>query len=172
MAVPPDARLALARRVAAGLVLGLVASPLACDGDEGRCGPTSAVVARVVDGDTVELDSGERVRYLMIDTPETTGGKNDCYGAEAVAFNRQAVEGQRISLGYDEVCEDDFGRLLAYVSVGDREINTVMVERGYACVLQIPPNGEARKDEFDDLEYAARTGMVGVWGACDEVTCD
>jgi micrococcal nuclease len=143
----------------------------ACDGDE-RCGPRTATVARVIDGDTVELTSGERVRYLMIDTPETTGGKNDCFGAEAVAFNRQAVEGREVSLAYDEVCEDDFGRLLAYVSVGDREINALMVERGYACVLQIPPNGAGRADEFDDLEYAAKTGMAGLWGACDEVTCD
>lgn len=157
---------------AAGLLLGAGLGHLGCDANDGRCGPSSAVVARVIDGDTVELDSGERVRYLMIDTPETTGGKNDCFGAEAVSFNRQAVEGQRISLEYDQVCEDDYGRLLAYVSVGDREINSVMVERGYACVLRIPPNGEARADEFDDLEYAARTSLVGVWGACEEVTCD
>jgi len=143
----------------------------ACDGGE-RCGPSTATVARVIDGDTVELTSGERVRYLMIDTPETTGGKNDCFGAEAVAFNRQAVEGREVSLTYDEVCEDDYGRLLAYVSVGDREINALMVERGYACVLQIPPNGADRADEFDDLEYAAKNGMAGLWGACEEVTCD
>jgi micrococcal nuclease len=143
----------------------------ACDGDE-RCGPSTATVARVIDGDTVELTSGERVRYLMIDTPETTGGKNDCFGAEAVAFNRQAVEGREVSLAYDEVCEDDYGRLLAYVTVGGRELNALMVERGYACVLQIAPNGADRADEFDDLEYAAKTGMAGLWGACDEVTCD
>lgn len=62
--------------------------------------------------------------------------------------------------------------MLAYVSVGDREINALMVERGYACVLQIPPNGADRADEFDDLEYAAKNGMAGLWGACEEVTCD
>ncbi len=143
----------------------------ACGGDE-RCGPSSGTVVRTIDGDTVELASGERVRYLMIDTPETTGGKNDCFGAEASDFNRDAVEGREITLSYDEVCEDDYGRLLAYVSVGGREMNALMVERGYACVLQIPPNGEGRADEFDDLEYTARTNMIGVWGACEEVTCD
>lgn len=148
-----------------------LASAWACDGNE-RCGPSSATVVRTIDGDTAELASGERVRYLMIDTPETTGGKNDCFGAEAAVFNREAVEGRLVTLEYDEVCEDDYGRLLAYVSVGDREINALMVERGYACVLQIPPNGADRAEEFDDLEYAAKSGMVGLWGACEEVTCD
>lgn len=143
----------------------------ACDGGE-RCGPGSSTVLRAIDGDTVELTTGERVRYLMIDTPESTNGKDDCFGTEASSFNRQAVEGREITLEYDEVCEDDYGRLLAYVSVGGREMNTLMVERGYACVLQIPPNGEARADEFDDLEYSAQQGMVGLWGACEEVTCD
>ncbi len=148
-----------------------LATAWACDGPE-RCGPAVATVARVIDGDTVELTTGERVRYLMIDTPETTGGKNDCYGAEAAAFNRQAVEGREIELVYDEVCEDRYGRLLAYVSVEGREINALMVERGYACVLRIPPNGATRADEFDDLEHAAQLTMAGLWGACEEISCD
>lgn len=159
-------RLHIGLAFAAGLV-----AAWACDAD-GRCGPRSGTVMRAIDGDTVELTSGERVRYLMVDTPESTNGKDDCFGAEAAEFNRQAVEGREISLVYDEVCEDDYGRLLAYVSVGDREINALLVERGYACVLQIPPNGADRSDEFDDLEYAAKSAMVGVWGACEEVTCD
>jgi micrococcal nuclease len=148
-----------------------IAAAWACDGGE-RCGPSSGVVARTIDGDTVELESGERVRYLMIDTPESTNGKDDCFGTEAAQFNRDAVEGREIDLEYDEVCEDDYDRLLAYVSIEGREINALMVERGYACVLQIPPNGEARADEFDDLEYAAKQNMIGLWGACEEVTCD
>ncbi len=159
-------------RHACALVLG-AALGFACAGaDEGRCGPGSAVVARAIDGDTVELETGERVRYLMIDTPEITNGKHDCYGAEARDFNAGLVEGREISLSYDVECEDDYGRLLAYVEIGDREVNALMVERGFACVLRIPPNGEQRADEFDDLEYEAKTGMVGLWGACEEVTCD
>lgn len=154
--------------LAGGVLLGL-----ACDdaGDD-RCGPSSAVVARAIDGDTVELDDGTRVRYLMIDTPEVTGGKSDCWGAEAREFNAQLVEGERISLDYDVECEDAYGRLLAYVRLGDRDVNALMVERGLACVLRIPPNGEDRAAEFEQLEATARAGMVGLWGACAEVTCD
>jgi micrococcal nuclease len=149
----------------------LVATAHGC-GAADRCGPTEAVVAEVIDGDTVELDSGERVRYLLVDTPETTFGKNDCFGAEASEFNRDLVLGKTITLEYDEVCEDDYDRLLAYIELDGRAINELMVERGYACVLHIPPNGESRIDEFRALELAARMGMVGMWGACEEIACD
>src|SRR5688572_27608272 len=104
-----------------------IAAAWACDGGE-RCGPRSGIVVRTIDGDTMELESGERVRYLMIDTPESTNGADDCFGAEAAQFNRDAVEGREVTLAYDEVCEDDYGRLLAYVAVDGREINALMVE--------------------------------------------
>jgi len=47
-----------------------------------------------------------------------------------------------------------------------------MVERGYACVLVIPPNGEEREAEFVGLERTAKNEERGMWGACQEVTCD
>ena len=136
------------------------------------CGPSVATVARIIDGDTVELDTGDNVRYLLIDTPESTGGADDCYGEEAKEFNRSLVEGQTVSLYYDVECEDMYGRLLAYVYVGDREVNRLMIERGYACVLHIPPNGEQYVDQYEDLEDDARDAGVGMWGACAVVTCD
>lgn len=146
---------------------------LACDPAAGSaCGPTEATVARVVDGDTVELTTGERVRYLLVDTPEITNGKNDCFGAEARDFNRNLVEGKTISLQYDVECEDRYGRLLAYVQLDGRDVNRLLVDRGYACVLHIPPNGEERSSEFQSAEAAAEAGLVGLWGACEEVTCD
>ena len=142
------------------------------DGDPNdRCGPRRALVTRVIDGDTVEIEGGERVRLLMVDTPETTGGATDCYGPEATQFTRSLLEGREVELRYDVECEDRYGRLLAYVFVDGREINILLVERGYACVLYIPPNGTDRRTEFETLEYLARTGGVGMWGACAEVTC-
>lgn len=165
----------------ATIALGALASLLVASCDPGseepcshRCGPCSATVERVVDGDTVELEGGQRVRYLMVDTPESTGGKDDCYGQEAKTYNEQLVLGQTVTLEYDEQCEDMYGRLLAYVSVQGQEVNTLLVERGYACVLHIPPNGEARKDEFESLEVQARAAERGMWNpdTCAEVTCD
>lgn len=137
-----------------------------------RCGPTHATVVRVVDGDTVELAGGEKVRYLMVDTPEITRGHDDCYGQEAAVYNASLVLDQEVELSYDEECEDRFDRLLAYVNIRGREVNRLLVERGYACVLYIPPNGEARYREFQELEATARAEARGVWGACEEVTCD
>ena len=141
------------------------------DGD-GRCGPSSAVVTRVVDGDTVELEDGTKLRYLMVDTPETTGGKNECYGQQAMDYNIQLVQGKTVTIAYDEECEDRFDRLLAWVSVQGREVNRLLVERGYACVLFIKPNGAAREAEFDALEAQAKAEGRGMWGACAEVACD
>jgi micrococcal nuclease len=144
-----------------------------CGGGGGSpCGPSSGVVDRTIDGDTIELESGETVRYLMIDTPESTGGATDCFGENAHVFNDDLVVGKEVTLEYDVECEDRFGRLLAYVSVGGVEVNTRLVERGYACVLHIPPNGDDRVDEFQALEDAAKADLRGMWGACKVVTCE
>jgi micrococcal nuclease len=134
------------------------------------CGPTEGVVSRVIDGDTIELATGERVRYLMVDTPENTT-EIECYGPEATEQNRLLVEGQAVTLEYDVECTDRFDRLLAYVSVGDREVNAVLLERGYACLLHIPPNGADRVDQYETLELRARSGNFGLWAACETIPC-
>jgi micrococcal nuclease len=152
----------------------LLAAGCASDPAGSECGPTSARVIAVTDGDTVTLDNGERLRYLLVDTNEITGGSNDCFGQEARQYNESLVLDETVSLAYGEACRDRFGRLLAYVSVGGREVNTLLVERGYACVLYIPPNGADRRDEMEALEDAARAERRGMWGFCAEgdIACD
>ena len=149
-----------------------IAIALAGCGGGSPCGPTEAVVARIIDGDTIELETGERIRYLMVNTPETTGGKNECYGSNAVTFNTDLVLGKTVQLDYDVECKDRFDRTLAYVSVGGQEVNTLMIERGYACLLHISPNGDDRADEFKDLETAAKQANRGLWGACSPIPCN
>jgi micrococcal nuclease len=146
-----------------------LASAAACTGD--RCGPGHAAVARVIDGDTIELDSGERVRYLLVDAPESTT-QVECYGPESKQFNHDLVAGKEIDLVYDSQCTDRYDRLLAYVSVGDREVNSLLVERGFACVLHIPPNGADRVDEFRTLQSVAQSDKRGLWGVCSENPCN
>jgi len=143
-----------------------------CGGDGDRCGPASATVPRIVDGDTVELEVKTKVRYLMLDTPESTGGADDCYGQESTGYNRDLVLDRKVKLKYDVECKDFYDRLLAYVEVDGQEVNTRMVEYGYACALHIPPNGEERRAEFQNLEAAAKAAGRGMWGACSVVTCD
>jgi micrococcal nuclease len=135
-------------------------------------GPETATVSRVVDGDTIELAGGEKVRYLMVNTPETTGGKNECYGTNAVQFNTDLTLNKEVELRYDAVREDQFGRTLAWVTVDGMEINRLIIERGFGCLLHIPPNGDDRAAEFEMLEQTARLSMRGLWGACDPIPCN
>ncbi len=153
------------------LALFILPSVSSCEPDE-RCGPSRDTVVRVIDGDTIELSGGQTVRLLMVDTPETTGGATDCYGQEAKQWLTTTLITQRIDLDYDVECEDRYGRLLAYVSLHGTQVNSRLVELGYACVLHIPPNGDQQEAQFEALELLARTQGRGMWGACEEVTCD
>jgi micrococcal nuclease len=157
-------------RVAVGAVLALAA----CDASAPpACGPERDVVARVIDGDTVQLASGAIVRYLLVDTPESVNGASDCFGHEAASFDRTLVEGREVTLSYDDAaCTDRYGRLLAYVAVDGREVNSLLVERGYACVLYLPPAGTARHEAFEALERRARAERRGLWGACEVASCE
>jgi micrococcal nuclease len=131
------------------------------------CGETEATVTRVIDGDTIELESGVRVRYLLVNAPETTNGHDDCYGQNAAQFNSDLVLNKTVHLSYDEQCTDQYGRSLAYVTVDGQEVNSLLVQRGYACVLYIPPDGASRADEFMALQLDAKNARRGLWNACD-----
>lgn len=141
----------------------LVLAGCAIGGEPGAtCGPTSATVDRVIDGDTIVLATGVHLRYVLVDTPEV----GTCYAAEATAFDRALVDGAALELAYDVECEDRYHRTLAYVTANGVDVNRELVARGYARVLHIPPNGNARAAEFSALEAAARREQVGLWGAC------
>jgi micrococcal nuclease len=132
------------------------------------CGDEAGVVDNVVDGDTVDLASGVRVRYLLIDTPEIAHSADEssaCYGDEAARLNGQLVLGRHVTLEYDEVCEDRYDRLLAHVYVGDRMINRELIARGCARLLVVPPN-QKYADEFAQLEADAKGSRIGLWGDC------
>lgn len=145
-----------------------VAALLAAAGCGGSpCGATEAKVTRVVDGDTVELDDGRKIRYLLVDTPESTGGATDCFGTNAKDFNTDLVMGKTVSLVYDIDCTDRFDRTLAYIYVDGTEVNTLIIERGYGCVLHISPNGDDRAAEFEALQLAAERANRGLWGSCN-----
>ncbi len=146
---------------------------VACGGDPGPasppCGPTRALVTRPVDGDTIEIEGGDKVRYLLVDTPEMPDA---CYAKEAADFNASQVGGREVTLTYDEAaCRDRYGRLLAYVFVDGREVNRLLVEQGYACVYALPPAGESREAEFRAWQDQAVQARRGLWGVCTEVPC-
>ncbi|HEX7279280.1 MAG TPA: thermonuclease family protein [Solirubrobacterales bacterium] len=130
----------------------------------------SSYVARVVDGDTVEVELDgeiEDVRYIGVDTPETVKPEEpvECFGPQASSFNHRLVEFRRERLVFDRERRDQYGRLLAYVYLGDRFVNAELVRRGLARTLTIPPN-DRFAERLKRLEIAAARSGRGLWGAC------
>ncbi len=124
-------------------------------------------LAEVVDGDTVSvrLDGGglERVRLIGIDTPE----RGECYAGRATGAARALAGGRRVELAGDETQDtrDRYGRLLAYVYVGERFINAELVRGGFATTLEIAPN-DSFAGLFDRLQQEAGNAGNGLWSAC------
>ncbi|MCP4087797.1 MAG: thermonuclease [Actinomycetia bacterium] len=133
----------------------------------------TAVVDRVVDGDTLVLVLGgepERVRLIGIDTPESVAETrpNQCFGVEAsLRMSELLPEGTEVWITRDVEARDQYGRLLAYVhrTSDDLFVNLAMVEEGYAGVFTFPPN-VTYADLFVEAAARAREADLGLWGAC------
>jgi micrococcal nuclease len=132
-------------------------------------GPVAARVLEVVDGDTIDVSLAaetEPVRYIGIDTPESNPDlPYECFGDEADGLNRELVGGREVRLEFDDERRDQYGRLLAYVYVGDLFVNAEIVRRGYARTLTIEPNTD-HADLFARLQQGAGNAGRGLWGAC------
>lgn len=86
-------------------------------------------VTRVIDGDTIELENGQKVRFLGIDTPE----RGDCGYLSAKKNMQSLVLAKRITLVSDgKQNTDKYGRLLRYVDLGGRDIGFQQIKDGYA----------------------------------------
>jgi micrococcal nuclease len=124
-------------------------------------------VERVVDGDTIVLAGGERVRYIGIDTPESVkpGTPVQCFAKAASHENARLVAGRKVRLRFDAERRDRYGRLLAYVYRDRLFVNEELVRRGFATTLTIPPN-VAHADDFVRAAREARRAGRGLWRAC------
>lgn len=155
---------------AAGPLALLCVAVAGCDGtgepvpDAGPRGATQARVTKHTDGDTLWLSGIGKVRLIGVDTPEVYGGV-ECFGRRASAFVERTVPlgaGVRYRLGVDE--RDRYGRALAYVWLADgRFLNRLLVARGYAQPLTVPPNVEY-EDVFVRAARRAREAGRGLWG--------
>lgn len=126
-------------------------------------------VRQVIDGDTIELDNGESVRYIGIDTPETRKRQGDTwvYAGEPFAerakdFNRRLVEGKVARLESDVRKKDKYGRVLAYCFVEDVFVNARMLQEGLALLYTIPPNIKY-VDLLVKAQQEARENNRGLW---------
>lgn len=131
----------------------------------------TAVVARVIDGDTIELVDGRRVRYVGMDTPELTDKDasnwllRSCFAREAMEENRRLVDGKTVRLEKDISDTDRYGRLLRYVYIRDVFVNEALVRHGYAKVATFPPD-VAHAEELLAAEREARREERGLWSGC------
>jgi micrococcal nuclease len=127
----------------------------------------TGTVKRVIDGDTIELDDGRKVRYIGIDTPETVDPRKpvQCFGAEASKKNKELVEGKEIKMEKDITDTDRYGRLLRYVYLGDEMVNIKMVRDGFAYSYTYPPDVK-HQDQILSAQREAETGKAGLWTAC------
>jgi len=119
-----------------------------------------ALVTRVVDGDTIVVTVGagsERVRYIGVNAPELHHPRRgeEPGGREAAAVNRALVQGKHVRLEMDVRTRDRYGRLLAYVWVGDVMVNAELVRLGHAQVMTVPPNVR-HQELFLKLQREAR----------------
>ncbi|MSQ32763.1 MAG: hypothetical protein EXR59_06040 [Dehalococcoidia bacterium] len=132
-----------------------------------RQGFETAHVARVIDGDTIELTDKSVIRYLSMDTPETVkpGSPVECMGPEASARNKQLVDGKTIEILADKEDTDKYGRKLRYVFADKTFVNAQLIWEGLARASIFDPQ-ERFAQTIVQFERAAREAQRGGWKAC------
>ena len=165
--------------IAAGAAVFLIWGSLAEPGSQPRLERrtstvlASGIVANVVDGDTIRLADNRRVRLVQIDAPERR--QAECYTERATEELTALVPvGTEVTLRLDRALDakDEHGRILAYVSVGDKNLNLALVKLGAAA----PYFHDGRRGEIaDELMAAARQAKDarrGLWSACPGTRLD
>ena len=144
----------------------------------------TAFVERAVDGDTLKLSDGRRVRLIGVDTPELHYSEKllrDSHrthkdikeiqelGRRAAVFTKQLCEGKSVRIELDVRKTDKYGRLLAYIYLTDGTfVNAEILKEGYGQVMTIPPDVRYA-DYFLKLERSARQARKGLWAATDNM---
>lgn len=132
---------------------------------------------RVIDGDTVRIKYNgisEKVRFLLVDTPETnheTLGEQP-YGPEAKEFTKQLLDGQdTVYLEFDVSYRDKYQRLLAYIYTKDGiSVQEQLLKNGLARVAYIYNPNTKHVDWFNSIQKTAQKSAIGIWSVEDYVT--
>lgn len=121
-------------------------------------------VKKIINGDTIQLDTGEIVKYLGIESPEINlkEGRSDFFAKEAKKYNHKLVFLKKVRLEFDKEQKDKDGRTLAYVFVKKTFVNAELVRLGYAKVTPSSLN-DKYKTIFLDYEKKAMESDKGLW---------
>jgi len=121
------------------------------------------LVKKVIDGDTIQLDTGETVKYIGVEAPQINLKEGSAFFAkEAKKYNNQLVFMKKVRLEFDKEQKDTEGRILAYVFVKKTFVNGELVKLGYAKAHIVPPN-EKYKNMLLDYEKKAMQTDKGLW---------
>ncbi|WP_018130187.1 thermonuclease family protein [Effusibacillus pohliae] len=132
-----------------------------------------ATVTHVADGDTVEVEGGEKVRLIGVNTPESVkpGVEPMPMGKEASDFTKSQLQGKKVFVETDVQPKDKYGRTLAYLYLQEPKTqedvekymyNAILLKEGYAQLMTIPPNVKY-VDLFTKLQMQAREAKKGIW---------
>jgi len=132
-------------------------------------------VKRALDGDTIELKDGRKIRYLNVDTPETvkSGTSVKCFGPEASKFNKELMtENRTIWLTSDKAKTDRYARDLRFVFLKESDtgniglsVNANLVKLGFGQAKSYSPNTTYKKD-FEKWQFEAQQKNIGIWKSC------
>ena len=123
------------------------------------CYSQTAVVGRIIDGDTFETEDGERIRMLGIDTPE----RGDEYFDEATEHLTSLIAGKSVTLIPDNISDDIdvFGRSLRYVFLDSLDIDKQMILDGWSGAYT--KYAFDKQDEYIEAEKIAKSKNIGIW---------
>jgi micrococcal nuclease len=121
-------------------------------------------VTYVVDGDTLDIQTGERVRLSGINTPES----GECYYLEAKEELKKLTMGKQVLLENDVESAGKYGRRLAYIHVDQIFVNGILVEKGFAKVYDKYNSTTRKYKELKELEKQAIKANLGVWACVDQ----
>jgi len=122
------------------------------------------IVNKIISGDTIQLDTGEIVKYIGIETPELNlkEGGSEFFARQASKYNQKLVFMKKVRLEFDREKKDKEGRTLAYVFEKKVFVNAELVKLGYAKTNIVPPN-DKYKNMFLDYEKKAQQSEKGLW---------
>lgn len=119
------------------------------------------IISKVIDGDTVELMGGNRLRLLSLDTPE----KGNLYHDDAKEFLSNLTLGKTAKIEFADTRRDRYGRLLGYLYVDSIFINKIIIENGLGYLYLFKDNELDRK-QIKQLLVAQQNAIdkkIGIW---------
>lgn len=146
------------------------------DAEPTRSGLIPVELIKTIDGDTIKIKyegKEQNVRYLLIDTPETSHprlGKQP-FGEKAKERNQELLNSGKLEIEFD-IGEkyDKYNRLLAYIYIDGESVQEKLLEEGLARVAYVYPPNTRHLDAYEKAQERAKKAGIGIWTLEDYAT--